>query len=162
MIHFFIARYEMELAYAGSREDARRTLAGDAGEEGYFENYYENGDRFRLFLKRKFPFTLLIAVPEGYGTWEEGKVRLTFQVSKMSRAVEWILYGSAALMCVILAAAGKMAGIPLLWKAAAFFALLLVLRHGLRTAGFWMETIPAVRRIKRLWEPSPFGEDRAF
>ena len=49
MIHFLRARYAAELSYTGSRETARKAIGEDTGEEGYFENYYENGDTFRIF-----------------------------------------------------------------------------------------------------------------
>ncbi len=141
MIHFLRARYAAELSYTGSRETARKAIGEDTGEEGYFENYYENGDTFRIFLKRKFPFSFLIA--------------------KMSHAVEWILYGPAAVMCVILAAAGIAAGLPILWKLAAFAALLLVLRQGLRTAGFWAEVFPALQRLENILESPDFRVDKS-
>ena len=82
-------------------------------------------------------------------------------MSKMSRAVEWILYGPAAVMCVILAAAGIAAGLPILWKLAAFAALLLVLRQGLRTAGFWAEVFPALQRLENILESPDFRVDKS-
>ena len=161
MIHFLRARYAAELSYTGSRETARKAIGEDTGEEGYFENYYENGDTFRIFLKRKFPFSFLIAVPEGQGIWKDGTVQIEFHVSKMSHAVEWILYGPAAVMCVILAAAGIAAGLPILWKLAAFAALLLVLRQGLRTAGFWAEVFPALQGLENIPESPDFRVDKS-
>ena len=150
MTRFLRARYEAELTFQGPADEARRAVAEDAGENRFFEGYHEEGDSFRLFLRRRFPFSILIAVPEARGTWKEGKLRVAFGISKMSEAVEWIHNGPAAVMGEILAAAGAAAGIPFLWKTAAVLALFLVLRQGLRTIGFWSAALPAVRRLEQL------------